>query len=162
LPEHLLTVSAMILGIEWSRPLQLRDGSRENLIYTATLDKIPEVAGIYIFGRRYAKNFEALYIGQATNIRGRVKGQFNNLKLMQHLKNARNGKRIVLAGHFKAKPGQKLKKCLDLAELAVIRHFLSEGHDLVNKQGVRLRGHEVESTGNHPKRYFPRSIYLQR
>jgi hypothetical protein len=155
----------MILSIEWSRPLQLRDGSRENLIYMAkpaTLDKIPELPGIYIFGRRYARNFEALYVGQATHIRGRVESQFNNLRLMQHLKNARSGKRIVLAGRFKAKPGQKLKKCLDLAELALIRHFLSEGHDLVNKQGIRLRGHEVQSTGNHPKRYFPRSILLQR
>ncbi len=139
----------MILSIEWSRPLQLRDGSKENLIYNstpATIDKLPEVAGIYIFGRRYAQKFEALYVGQATHIRGRVESQFNNLRLMQHLKNARSGKRIVLAGHFKAKPGQKLKKCLDLAELALIRHFLSEGHDLVNKQGIRLRGHEVRST----------------
>jgi len=152
----------MILSIEWSRPLVLRDGSKDNLIYTAAVDKLPAAPGIYIFGRRFAKTFEALYVGQATGIRGRVEIQFNNLRLMQHLKKARTGKRIVLAGHFKAKPGQHLKKCLDLAELALIRHFLSEGHDLVNKQGVTLRGHEVQSSGKYPKRYFPRTINLQR
>jgi hypothetical protein len=152
----------MILNYEWGRPLVLRDASKLNLIYTTAIDKLPDASGIYIFGRRYGKSFEALYVGQATNIRGRVRGQFNNLRLMQHLRNAKTGKRIVLAGRFYAKPGQKLKKSMDLAELALIRHFLSEGHDLVNKQGVRLRRHEVESSGAYPKRYFPRTIYLQR
>lgn len=152
----------MILKYEWGRPLQLRDGSKENLIYTTTLTKLSQASGIFIFGRRYGHGFEALYVGQATSIRGRVKSQFNNLRLMQHLRNAKAGKRIVLMGTFRAKPGQKLKKCMDLAELALIRHFLSEGHDLVNKQGVRLRRHEVESSGPYPKRYFPRIIHLQR
>lgn len=91
-----------------------------------------------------------------------MKTQFNNVRLMQHLRNAKAGKRVVLAGSFRAKPGQKLKKCMDLAELALIRHFLSEGHDLVNKHGVLLRRHEVESSGPYPKRYFPRTVYLQR
>jgi hypothetical protein len=152
----------MILNYEWGRPLQLRDGSKENLIYTTTLNKLPAQSGIYIFGRRYGSGFEALYVGQATNIRSRVKTQFNNVRLMQHLRNAKAGKRVVLAGSFHAKPGQKLKKCMDLAELALIRHFLSEGHDLVNKHGVLLRRHEVESSGPYPKRYFPRTVYLQR
>ena len=152
----------MILNYEWGRPLLLRDGSKDNLIYTTTIEKLPTASGIYVFGRRYGRSFEALYVGQATNIRGRVNSQFNNLRLMQHLRNAKTGKRIVLTGRFHAKPGQKLKKCMDLAELALIRHFLSEGNDLVNKQGVRLRRHEVESSGPYPKRYFPRTIYLQR
>ena len=152
----------MILKYEFGRPLLLRDATKDNLIYSTNIEKLPHASGIYIFGRRFGKSFEALYVGQATNIRGRVKGQFNNLRLMQHLRNAKTGKRIVIAGRFHAKPGQKLKKCMDLAELALIRHFLSEGHDLVNKQGVRLRRHEVESNGPYPKRYFPRTIYLQR
>ena len=97
-PERVLGVSTMILHLEWGRPVVLRDGSADNLIYTATLDLIPAKPGIYIFGRRYGKNFEALYVGQASNgMRGRIKTQFNNLKLMQHLKNSKSGRRIVLA-----------------------------------------------------------------
>jgi hypothetical protein len=33
------------------------------------------------------------------------------------------------------------------AHRALIRYFLSEGHDLVNEQGTRIRRHELESTG---------------
>lgn len=40
----------MILNYEWGRPLQLRDGAKENLIYTTTLNKLPAQSGIYIFG----------------------------------------------------------------------------------------------------------------
>jgi hypothetical protein len=68
----------------------------------------------------------------------------------------------VLAGKLVTKRGQKLNKCLVLAERSLIRYFLSEAHDLVNKQGTRLRRHELESTGNHPKRYFPKRMYLER
>jgi hypothetical protein len=37
---------------------------------------------------------------------------------------------------------------LDILERALIRFFLSEGHDLVNKQGTRLRRHEIASAGS--------------
>lgn len=81
---------------------------------------------------------------------------------MQHVLNARNGKRVLLIGKLKTKRGQRLDKCLRLSERAMIRHFLSEGHDLVNKQGVRLRRHNVQSSGKYPKRFFPETIYLEK
>ena len=74
----------------------------------------------------------------------------------------KTGKRIVLAGRLLTKPGQRLAECLPLAERALIRYFLSAGHDLVNKQGTRLRRHELESSGRHPKRFFPGVMYLER
>jgi hypothetical protein len=55
-----------------------------------------------------------------------------------------------------------MQKSLLLVERGLIRYFLSEGHDLVNKQGTRLRHHEVSSSGQHPKRFFPRAIFLER
>ncbi len=152
----------MKLQIEWGSPIQLRDASKDNMIYGLDLSKVNIAAGIYIFGRRWGRQFEALYVGKASNIRGRVKGHLNNLRLMQHLHNARTGKRVLLAGKLVTKRGQRLSKCLVLAERALIRYFLSEGHDLVNKQGTRLRRHQLESLGQHPKRFFPRVIYLER
>jgi hypothetical protein len=106
--------------------------------------------------------FEALYVGKANHISGRVNGHFNNLKLMQHLRNAKNGRRIILAGRFIAKPGQQVERCLKVIERGFIRYFLSEGHDLVNMQGTRLRRHEVTSSGKHPKRFFPRLMYVDK
>jgi hypothetical protein len=152
----------MKLHVEWGRPITLKDASRDNMIYGLDLIKVTAGAGVYIFGRRWGSQFEALYVGKAGNIRGRVKGHLNNLRLMQHLRNAKTGKRLVLAGRLLTKPGQRLPKCLVLAERALIRYFLSEGHDLVNKQGTRLRRHEVESAGQHPKRFFPKAMYVER
>lgn len=65
----------MKISLEWGRPLKLRDGTRDNLIYTVSLDKLPKGPGICVFGRRWGKNAEALYVGKANKIRGRVKGQ---------------------------------------------------------------------------------------
>ena len=152
----------MKLYVEWTRPVPLKDASYQNLIYNVSLDRLPTSAGIYVFGRRWGNQFEALYVGKANGVRGRVKGQLNNLRLMQHLKNAKNGKRILLTGRIVTKPGQRLEKCLLLVERALIRYFLAEGHDLVNKQGTRLRRHELSSSGKHPKRFFPSLMYIER
>lgn len=148
--------------MEWSRLIPLKDAARENLIYSLDEQKVPNFAGVYVLGRRYGPNFEALYVGKANNIRGRLKGQLKNLPLMLHLQNARSGRRIALAARFIGRSGQQRERCLAILERALIRHFLSEGHDLVNKQGTRLRRHEVTSTGKHPKRFFPKLMYLDR
>lgn len=96
----------MKLQVEWMRPITLRDGTRQNLIYTVDLNRLPEnVAGIYVLGRRFGSHFEALYVGKASRIRGRLQNQFNNLRLMQHLRNAKAGKRIVLCGRIVTLPG---------------------------------------------------------
>lgn len=152
----------MKLHLDWGRPIQLKDASKQNMIYSLDLAKVTSGAGVYIFGRRWGSQFETLYVGKAGNIRSRVKGHLNNLSLMQHLHNAKTGKRIVLAGRLVTKQGQQRAKCLALAERALIRYFLSEGHDLVNKQGTRLRRHELTSAGQHPKRYFPTTMYLEK
>jgi len=155
----------MKLHLEWARPIPLKDGSREGLIYTVDLNKLPAVAGIYVFGRQrkdQTRNIEALYVGQATRIRSRVKSQLNNVRLMKHLQKARQGQRKILAARFVARPGQQPSKSLAIIERALIRHFLSEGHDLVNKQGTRLRQHEIASDGKHPKRFIPKLMFLER
>lgn len=151
----------MKLSIEWSRPIPLKDARTENMLYSLDLDKLHREPGVYIFGRRYGKQFEALYVGKAGRVRSRVRTQLNNLRLMQHLRNAKSGKRIIIIGQLVTKPGQRLGRSLVLAERALIRYFLSEGHDLVNKMGTRIRRHEIQSTG-HPKRYFSTMIYLER
>jgi hypothetical protein len=152
----------MKLYLEWGRPIPLKDGSRENYIYLPDQDRLPEVAGVYVFGRRRKNGgFEALYIGRANNIRARVWGHRKNLPLMMHLKNAKGGERVVRVGIFNARQAQKVKKCLPLIERALIRYFLSEGHDLVNKAGARLGRHELVSDGKHPNLFIPKLMYTQ-
>jgi hypothetical protein len=149
----------MKLQLEWARAMPLRDARRdENLIYSVDCSKLPETCGVYVFGRRFGRSFEALYVGQARNgIGGRVRLQLKNLPLMLHLK---SGKRIILAARFVSRRGQQEKKCLTLLERALIRYFLSEGHDLVNKQGARLRRHEI--TSKNPRRVVPHLMFVDR
>jgi hypothetical protein len=151
----------MILHVNWSRPIPLKSFPKA-FGYSVDLGRVPDEAGVYIFGRQFGKNFEALYVGKAGRIRIRIRTHFNNLRLMEHLRYAKIGKRVLLVGVLDKKPGQKIPKCLTLTERALIRHFLSEGHDLVNKLGTRIKRHEIVSDGKHPKRYFPRVVYTEK
>jgi hypothetical protein len=151
----------MRLQLKWEGLVGLKDGSKENLIYILDPKRLPSAAGVYVFGRRQRDGgFEALYVGRAGNIRSRVWGHRNHLRLMMHLKNAKNGERVIRAGIFKPRPAQTAKKCLPLIERALIRYFLSEGHDLVNKAGTRLGRHELESVGKHPNLFIPKLMFL--
>ncbi len=108
--------ASMKLRLEWSRPIRLKDGSRENLIYTLDLTKIPSGAGVYIFGRAFGNSFEALYVGKASHVRWRVRTQLKNLPLMLHLQKAKIGKKFLMMGRFIPKPGQREAVCLPLLE----------------------------------------------
>ena len=152
----------MKLHLEWTRPIPLRDAATPNMIYSVDLSKLPKAAGVYVLGRQFGKELEALYVGKANDIRGRVNQQLNNLRLMQHLRNAKIGRRIILAARLVTKPGQRRDKCLPLLERTLIRYFLSEGHDLVNTQGARVRRHEVVSSGKQPKKFIPGLLYLEK
>ena len=100
----------MKLQLEWTRPIPLRDASRENLIYKVALPKLPDAAGVYVFGRQFGNRFEALYVGKADRIRFRVRDQLANLRIMVHLKNAKTGKRIVLGGALSPNRASRLRK----------------------------------------------------
>jgi len=151
----------MKLQVEWGDPVALRPVPRQSPMYDVDLTKLPSAAGVYIFGRKWGTGFEALYVGKALNIRSRIKGQLNNLRLMQHVHDAKTGTRVILAGTLLTKPGQQIDRCLPIVERAFIRHFLSDGDDLVNIQGTHLRQHEVESV-RRPWRFVPSTTFVER
>ena len=151
----------MDMELNWQRELSLKYDSKIQA-YDVELDLIPEVPGIYLFGRRFGKSFKALYVGRAKNsLRGRIAQQLNNHKLLNHIWKAKAGQRLVLIGELKTKPRQTPAACLPVAEKSLIRYFVSERHDLVNIQGVKLRHHQVSSTGLHKVLDFPKSIEVE-
>jgi hypothetical protein len=153
----------MKLFLKWQPPVPLVDGSNQNLIYVLDPEKLPAAAGVYVFGRRRRnRGFEALYVGKANNIRSRVWGHRKNLPLMMHLKNAKQGELVVRAGVYSARPGQNPVRCIPIIERALIRYFLSEGHDLVNIVGTRLRRHEISTVGRHPNLFIPKLMFVDR
>ena len=152
----------MRLNLEWRKPIILRSGVKEGLIYTVDINKVPKISGIYIFARRWRKSYEALYVGKSKNINHRIGSHLNSLRLMRHLLYAKNGKRVLLVGQAQLRPGQKVEKVLPTLERALIRHFLLEGHDLVNRMGIRIRSHEIASVGPIPKAFVPSLMFLEK
>jgi hypothetical protein len=150
----------MDLHLVWLKPIGLTWSKRSEQ-YELDTNDIPETAGVYIFGRGHGEAIEALYVGLAANLRFRIKQQLNNHRLMRHLERAKTGVRGVIIAEWRPRPGQTLKKCLPLIERSLIRHFVLEGHDLVNKNGASLRQHTITSRGRL-RSFLPQRLYLDK
>ncbi|MEP7119652.1 MAG: GIY-YIG nuclease family protein [Byssovorax sp.] len=126
----------MDLDISWHAPIDLQDD--DDVILTCDLNELPEEPGVYAFCRMFGDKVIPLYIGQSTNLRGRIKGHFErSVKLMKKIKDAKNGQKVVLTGEWRPKRGQNKDKALAIIESALIKYALAEGHDLLNVAGAR-------------------------
>ena len=139
----------MDLNIEWVTPIELLYGVESGCIYSLPeIDIVPEQAGVYIFVRKYGETIEPLYIGKAINLKQRINNQFNNLKLMKGIENAKQGSRLLFIGRFEKKPKQEIDKSIRLIESALIDHCLSWGFDLLNDKGTKKPAHNLNFFGN--------------
>ncbi len=154
----------MKIGLKWEKPIRLRDGSKRNQIYYCPgAERFPRKPGVYVFARKFGKNVAPLYIGQASKLRGRIEGQFNNLRLMMGIKKAQAGRRILLVARLYLKPGQQMGKVLDIVESALIKNALAQGHDLLNQQGTKTKVHVITSQGNSSSRKVaPLTMFAER
>lgn len=84
-------------------------------------------------------------------MQSRVKGHLNNLKLMNHIKDAKNGGRFLLFAEVTHHMNVQPKAALKAVERALIDFALFEQHRLLNKQGTRRQVHTIES--NFPAGY---------
>ena len=151
----------MQLKIKWSKPVPLVSKRAPQYGYSLDLEKYSTEPAIYIFGRQWGNTYEALYIGQTGNLKSRLNNHLNNLDLMEHLKKAKSGQRVLIVGRPCPKQGQAVTKVLGLIEKTLIRHFISDGHDLANKQGKRIKMHTVESEGKLPKAFVPTQLHIE-
>jgi hypothetical protein len=154
----------MDLHVRWHKPVALKEiraGSNTPLIYDIDLDRIPEEPGVYVFIRKYGTNQNPLYVGKAKNLKSRIKQHLtNNVRLLKRIQNKESGSRAVAFGVFDPKPGQQAEKCISLIERALIRHFLSGGHNLLNISGTHIGKHllsSVKVSGG----FVPRKIYFE-
>ncbi len=149
----------MDLRVTWHNPVRLRKPRADStLIYDLDLSKAPAKPGVYIYMRKFGKSLSPLYVGKARNLRIRVGQQLNALRLMKGIQNAAIGSRAVAFGEFVARPGQSADKCITLIEKTLIRHFLSEGHDLLNVAGARISTRHTLTSRNVVGRFLPHEI----
>lgn len=153
---------ALSVKIQWAKAITLgaKGAFQRNLV--KLLPDLPTIPGIYVFGRKHGDRLVPIYIGQASNgFRSRLKQQANNLRLMEGVKEEKNGERVLLLGIVKLAQGQQLDRVLDVAEQAHIEHALTEGHPILNIKGTKTKRHEVNIDG--PKSHahpFPRKMFL--
>lgn len=154
----------MRIALKWGKPLLLKDGSKLNQIYFCPgLEGLPRKPGVYVFARKFGRKVYPLYVGQASRLRGRIEGQFNNLRLMMAIKNAQTGNRILLVARLQLQRGQQMSKVLDIVESALIKNSLAQGHDLLNQQGTKTKVHVIRSQGNSSSRQIaPLTMFAER
>lgn len=154
----------MEIEIYWNQPVPLRSGRRSNLIYTVPdLEMIPTNAGVYLFGRLSRGNLIPMYVGQAMRLRSRIRGQFNNVRLMLGIANSPGRKRVLLAGELIGKPGQELASTLDVVERALIEYATLNGSPLLNQQGTKPRMHNLSFSGARVIRtWVPRHLSVRK
>jgi hypothetical protein len=153
------------IAITWDKPMRLKDGTKFNQVYYCpNLDRISNKSGVYVFARSFGAVVAPLYVGQASRLRTRIEQQFKgNVRLMISLQRADIGARILLVGRLKLNKGQRKKKVLDIVESALIKHALTQGHVLLNKQGVKTSVHAIKSKGNHSsKQIAPLTMLVER
>jgi len=154
----------MKLDVKWHKPLKLKNGSKEGLIYK--IDDLQEwsgCSGVYMFCRKYSDSITPLYIGKAENLGKRINQHLNSIKLMKGIENSQNGNKVVILGEFISKSGQDLKKSIGLIEKALIEHVLSEGHELLNVQGTKTPVHNISFTGYQiAKKMTGNEIYIKK
>ncbi len=141
----------MDLDVRWHAPVRLRRCHHDELLIYACddLDRIPRAHGVYVFGRLFGDNVEPIYIGRAQDLRVRIEQHLlGNVPLMRAIEHRPNGQRVVLAGEWTARPGQREVRVLPLIEAALIKFALAEGYELVNTQGTRTAVHTLSMSGN--------------
>ncbi len=150
----------MKIKLDWGKPIPLRSGRRDNLIYTIDdLDAVPTNAGVYVFGRLNRDNLVPLYIGQARRLRSRVKNQFNNVRLMLGIKRSPGRRRVLVPGELIASPGQQLAPTLNLIEKVLIEAAIFGGYELLNQQGTKPKIDTIRFSGSRVGRsWHPREL----
>jgi len=141
----------MTLNIEatWSKPIQLRKARSGAGYVCPDLKTFPEKAGVYVFGRQHGETVQPLYIGRASNLRGRMKQQFDSMKLMTRLKEAAPaGGRFLIYCIPTPGRGHKPERVIKVMEDALIAHALAAGHELLQKQGTLRPNHKIQFSGN--------------
>lgn len=131
------------ISATWYQPVAL-SLARSGLIYDCPeIEKVPQTAGVYVFGRRFGNSISPLYVGRAANLQQRLLQHLNSVKLMLGIKNAQAGERFFMCCEVNPKRGQKIGKVLEILESALISHLLSEGHELLQIQGTKRPNHTI-------------------
>lgn len=112
--------------------------------------EIPDTWGIYIFHRRFGDTSEALYIGKSKALRNRIIQELNALELIEHVKGAKKGTKLLSFAELVAHGNCDKDKYIDDIESVLIQEAVYQGHNLYNIKKTKVHLREVSSSGDVP------------
>lgn len=115
-----------------------------------TIKAIPSAYGIYIFHRRFGDTSEALYIGKSKNLRNRIIQELNALELIEHVKSAKKGTKLLSWAEIVTHGNSDKDKYIDDIESVLIQEAVYQGHNLYNIKKTKIHLREVTSSGDVP------------
>ncbi|MBK8483684.1 MAG: GIY-YIG nuclease family protein [Saprospiraceae bacterium] len=80
------------------------------------MNKLLPEPGCYVFIKKYGDKITPLYIGQALNLRSRIKSQLENVKIARRIEKSEKGIKLVMYCKVELKKGQQIKKVLNILE----------------------------------------------
>lgn len=128
--------------------------------YHDSINEIPGTYGIYIFWRQYSDIHECLYIGKTTNLKNRIKQQLDARGLIEHVKDAKRGKKLLSYAELELHPNCNYESYLDKIETFLISEALSQGHDLYNQQKTKFYGNLIINNGKDHPNIFENKMYM--
>ena len=91
--------------VTWHNPLELRESRDTRYIYECDLEALNVWPGLYIFARTHGESIEPIYIGETENLRRRIEQHLASVPLMNGLKYARTGRRVLMVGELETRRG---------------------------------------------------------
>lgn len=134
------------LNLNWHEEINLIDIEFERK--HQIIKDIPNTSGIYIFWRKFADTHECLYIGIADNLQRRIDQQLNHRELIEHIKDAKKGPKLLSYAEIKMHSKCNVKDYLDRLETFLIAEAINNEHNLFNKKKTKSHLNEVINTGD--------------
>lgn len=147
----------MSIHATWQKSINLVKVKKGNFIFEINIEKFPKIAGCYVIYNQYGNaSRKILYIGQAINLKSRIKYQLNNLELMTGINKSMKGSKKILfcTVQFKGKQSKNKKKVLNVLEKNLIKMAILDDHPLLNKQGKKITDGDIIFDNNVISKYF--------
>ena len=145
----------MNLQFEWQKPIVLYQ-NKKPVFTNDQIDEIKDIPGVYYFARMFGVRPTPFYIGESVNLRARLKSHLSTVKIVDVLRGTeapadamviRQGKRVFYYAYFMAKPNQKPKPSINLAQKFMIREAISQGIPLINLHLTTIKAHAISFGG---------------
>jgi hypothetical protein len=137
---------SLTIDARWHPPVDLHWNEDEGVYHCPRIADLPDLPGAYAFLRLHGETITCIYIGRSKGLRGRLrKHLLESYRLMKSLENAGSGRRVFVGCSVSLdQKSPKLKKVLGALERALISYAISQGQQLLNKQGTRRPNHTIK------------------